>query len=187
MPVLETERLLIRPFEGEDLDSCHKLLNFEAWTYSRHIDWTRDYIDWSIKNYEWLAELRQPPYGDRAVTLRTTGEFVGSVGIVPSYGPFDRLPSFGGDKHANRFRPEVGLYWATRTAYLRRGYASEAARALVDFLFRQFNLARVIATTDYDNVASQGVMRSLGMSVERNPLPDPPWFQVVGVLQNTAQ
>jgi RimJ/RimL family protein N-acetyltransferase len=140
-----------------------------------------------VLNHNALADLRQPPYGDRAVALKSSGEFVGSVGLVPSYGPFDRLPSFGGNRGAGLFRPEMGLFWATRTAHLRQGYASEAARALIDYAFSSLNLARIVATTEYDNVASQAVMRSLGMSVEHNPQPDPGWFQVVGVLQNTQQ
>jgi hypothetical protein len=28
------------------------------------------------------------------------------------------------------------------------------------------------------------VMRKLGMRIERNPLPEPPWLQIVGVLDN---
>jgi hypothetical protein len=30
-------------------------------------------------------------------------------------------------------------------------------------------------------------MRHLGMAIEHNPRPDPPWFQVVGVLHNTRE
>jgi [ribosomal protein S5]-alanine N-acetyltransferase len=45
-------------------------------------------------------------------------------------------------------------------------------------------LRRVVATTTYDNEASMGVMRKLGMRIERNPFPDPPWLQVVGILEN---
>jgi hypothetical protein len=44
----------------------------------------------------------------------------------------------------------------------------------------------VVATTAYVNEASQRVMARLGMRVERNPCPDPPWFQVVGTLDNPA-
>jgi RimJ/RimL family protein N-acetyltransferase len=187
IPVLQTERLIVRPFEITDIEACHQLLNREAWDHSRPIDWTRDYVTWSILNGHWLAELRQPPYGDRAVVLKSTGEFVGTVGLVPAYGPFDRLPSFGGDETTDAFRPEIGLYWATRTAHLNRGYASEAAQALIDFAFETLNLARIVATTDYDNDASQAVMRKLGMSIERNPRPDPEWFQIVGVLQNESR
>jgi ribosomal-protein-alanine N-acetyltransferase len=45
-------------------------------------------------------------------------------------------------------------------------------------------LRRVVAMTTYDNVASMGVMRKLGMRIERNPLDDPVWFQVVGMVEN---
>jgi ribosomal-protein-alanine N-acetyltransferase len=184
MPVLETERLLVRPFEASDLEACHSLLNLEAWHFNRPLGWTKSYLDWCILSGQWLAELLQPPYGDRAVVLKGTGELVGSVGFVPSYGPFDRLPSFDKDASADQFRPEVGLYWATRTAHLKLGYASEAAGALIDFAFGSLNLARIVAMTDYENRASQAVMRKLGMSIEHNPKHDPPWFQVVGVLLN---
>jgi [ribosomal protein S5]-alanine N-acetyltransferase len=39
-----------------------------------------------------------------------------------------------------------------------------------------------VATTSSDNAPSIGVMRKVGRHIERNPYPDPPWFQVVGVL-----
>jgi RimJ/RimL family protein N-acetyltransferase len=68
-------------------------------------------------------------------------------------------------------------------AHRRRGYAREAARALIDHAFDQLRLRRVVATTSHDNTASQAVMRSLGMRIEHNPLPEPAWFQVVGVLE----
>ena len=187
MPVLETERLLVRPYQPADLEACHQLLDVEAWQTGRSIAQRETWLRWTILSYEMLADLRQPPSGDRAVVLKATAEFVGSVGLVPSYGPFDRLPSFGGHAQADRFRPEIGLYWATRTAHLNQGYASEAAGALVEYAFGSLNLARIIATTDYENNASQAVMRKLGMSIERNPRAEPPWFQVVGVLQNPGR
>ena len=39
--------------------------------------------------------------------------------------------------------------------------------------------------TDYPNLASQGVMRRLGVRLERNPQSEPPWLQMVGVLDHT--
>jgi hypothetical protein len=30
------------------------------------------------------------------------------------------------------------------------------------------------------------VMRKVGMQIEKNPFPDPPWFQVVGFLENRS-
>src|SRR4051812_1559936 len=43
---------------------------------------------------------------------------------------------------------------------------------------------RIVAATEHDNLASIGVMRRLGMRIERNPDPEPHWFQTVGVLFN---
>lgn len=37
----------------------------------------------------------------------------------------------------------------------------------------------------YDNLASIGVMKKLGMRIEKNPLAEPPWLQIVGVLDFT--
>ena len=50
---------------------------------------------------------------------------------------------------------------------------------MVEHAFQNLGLRRVVATTTYDNQGSMGVMRKLGMQIERNPFPDPPWMQVV--------
>jgi RimJ/RimL family protein N-acetyltransferase len=82
------------------------------------------------------------------------------------------------------YSPEFGLYYALSPAYQRQGYATEAAQALINYAFTQLHLKRIVATTTYENVASIGVMRKAGMRIEKNPFPDPPGFQVVGILEN---
>lgn len=145
------------------------------------------WLDWTILSDQQHALLYQPPYGERAVTLKSTGELVGAVGLVPSLGPFEQLPSFAPDHqpapHA-RFTPEVGLYYAIASTHQHKGYASEAAQALLQYAFSQLNVKRVVATTTFDNNASIKVMRKLGMRVERNPFDEPPWFQMIGVIEN---
>ena len=54
---------------------------------------------------------------------------------------------------------------------------------MVKYALGILHLARIVATTTYHNTASIGVMRRLGMRVERNPLDEPPCLQVVGVLE----
>jgi RimJ/RimL family protein N-acetyltransferase len=184
MPVLETLRLYVRPFEIDDLEDCHQLLDVEAWQTRNSLERRRTWLQWTILNYAELAALAQPPYGDRAVVLKSTGELVGAVGVVPSLMPFDRLPGFGGKVDTTQMRPEVGLFWATRSGHRNHGYATEAAQAVIDYAFGTLNLARIVATTQFENLASQAVMRHLGMSLESNPQADPSWFQVVGVLRN---
>ena len=55
---------------------------------------------------------------------------------------------------------------------------------MLDLGFRDLHLRRILATTEYGNAASQGVMRKLGMRIARNTLPEPDWLQVVGILWN---
>ena len=194
MPVLETARLLIRPFVMEDLD-VHRLLDIELRDAGIGTDETEtlaeraQWLQWAVLNYAQLAKLHQPPYGDRAVILKSTGQLIGSCGFVPSLNAFEQLPNFAtGDtpEGPGRNTAEFGLFYAISPAHQRRGYASEAAWALVDYAFQHLNLKRVVATTNDDNIASIGVMRKLGMWVEKNPRPEPPWLQVVGVLENNA-
>ena len=139
VPVLETERLLIRPFVMEDLDAVYRLLDVELadtdGTEEAHaLEERRRWLEWSVMNYEELAKLYQPPYGDRAVVHRTTGELIGIAGYAPCLNAFGLLPSWpnatGPSPACNA--PEFGLYWAVSPSHQRRGYATEAARALID-------------------------------------------------------
>lgn len=190
MPALETARLTVRPFALDDLAAIHQILDVElaeadfgsesAYSLAEREAWLR----WTVLNDEALARLYQPPYGDRAIALRATGQVIGAVGFVQSLGPWQQLPGLApGDPHPGlRFTPAFGMYWAVSTAFQNQGFATEAARVMLNYAFGPLNLARVVATTSYDNLASQAVMRHLGMRLERNPFPEPPWFQVVGVL-----
>jgi RimJ/RimL family protein N-acetyltransferase len=173
LPVLETERLRVRPLSAGDADAVR------AVSGEPHPGW----LEWTAATYGQLEALRQPPYGERAICLRDGGDLVGMVGVVPSMGPFGQLPGFGGAiGRPDRLRPEVGLYWAVAPEHRGNGYATEAARAVIDHGFDELGLARIVATTEHDNLASIAVMRRLGMRVERNSLPEPHWFQVVGWL-----
>jgi len=178
---LETTRLLIRSFGTADLDAYTRLL---ATSFDRPagLDTLRDRLAYYELAERVLAELNQPPYGDRAVVLKETGQLIGAVGFVPSLGPFGRLPFFGGAAQA-KFTPEVGLFWAVAPEYRRKGFATEAAGALVRYAFDQLSLRRVVATTEFGNTASVAVMRRIGMTIQHNPGSTPHWFQVVGILE----
>ncbi|HXV42698.1 MAG TPA: GNAT family N-acetyltransferase, partial [Anaerolineae bacterium] len=145
----------------------------------------QSWLQWSILSQEWLPKLYQPPYGDRAIILKTTGAVIGSVGYVPLLMPFEQIPELSTSTSASRFHsPEFGLFWVVDPGHQRQGYAAEAAQAMIEYAFKQLRLKRIIATTEYENVASQGVMRKIGMKITYNPLPEPLWLQVVGVLEN---
>ena len=188
LPVLETERLRIRPYTPNDLTHAHQLYTAIGWvddsqTPAKQLAARRHYVQWNSLNHQALADLHQPPTGDRVIELKATGQFIGTCGIASMWLPMGQLPSFGGQSPSPA-QPEAALMWAILPELWGNGYAPELARALIDALFTQFNLKRIIATTEYDNIASQRVMEKVGMRLEKNPFPDPFWFQVVGVLEN---
>ena len=187
MPILESERLLIRPLVMDDLETIHAIMN--AGFGESPLEERREWLEWSVRNYVALGRLFQPPYGERGAVLKETGELVGAVGLVPSIGPYARLASYrGGEDAAEHFQPEFGLFWAIAPAHQRRGYAAEAAQRLIDYVFAEWHVRRIVATTEFENVASIAVMRRLGMVIGENRTPgDPPWFQVVGTLHRSAR
>jgi RimJ/RimL family protein N-acetyltransferase len=130
--------------------------------------------------------LHQPPTGDRVVELKATGEFFGVCGINAIWLPMGQLPSFG-SQFPCRSQPEVSMMWAIMPAHQGQGCATEVALALIEALFTKFNLNRVIATTEFDNRASQRVMEKVGMRLERNPFPDPFWLQAVGIIEQNPR
>lgn len=186
--VLETPRLLIRPFVMDDVPTIHRILD-ETFGNGTLVDDENalqeraSYVRWCALNMEWFSKMHQMPYGDRAIVLKATGQLIGSVGFVPLLDEYSRLPELESIRTTYN-TPEVGLYWVIDPQHQNKGYASEAARALIDYAFQELKLARIIATTEHTNHASQAVMRKLGMTLAVNPLPDPHWLQVVGILEN---
>lgn len=183
IPQVDTQRLTIREYTPGDLEARHQLIQ-QAFGSSQSQEETRRWLEWTVAGYQELAKLRQPPYGDYAIVLQQTGSVIGSVGIVPALVPWD---VFAG-KSVNApgefpVSPEFGLFWAILPEQQRHGYATEAAQAMVEFLFRKLNVRRVVATTERDNQRSQRVMDRLGMTVRSNPGSEPFWFQVVGSLE----
>lgn len=183
MPVLTGPRLTIRPFVRADLPAVLDVFDHvtpgttpDPAVLARRSAW----LQWVSTNHDELARLDQPPYGDRAVVLTATGTLIGAVGLVPCIDDFGNVGIGPAD---GRTTAEVGLFWMIHPDHRRHGYATEAARLLVHFAIHDVRLDRIIATTDHDNVASQGVMRKLGMDLRRNDRETPPWLQTVGVYE----
>jgi ribosomal-protein-alanine N-acetyltransferase len=184
MKVVETDRLVISPFVLDDAAEFRRLLN-EAFGQDRYgaEDTTRVVLQYNVIADKAHDALHQTPYGDRAIVLKSDGTLIGAVGFAPCLAPFGRLRSFGGTPHRT---PEVGLFWALLPEHWGKGYATEAARAMVSYAFDELELGRIVATTENDNVRSIAVMKRLGMTIERNPSDEPHWFQTVGMLVNPA-
>ncbi len=187
--ILETSRLIIRPFVMDDFLFIHRILDQEFGDAGSDRaalkEHPRSWLEWQVLSQEWFERMRQPPYGDRALTLKKGNRLMGAVGYVPCLAPFEQIPELrGASQPSGYYTTESGLFYAVDPEYRRQGYATEAAQAMVDYAFNTLQVKQIVATTEHGNVASQGVMRKLGMTLVRNPLPEPAWFQVVGVLKN---
>jgi len=90
-------------------------------------------------------------YGLWAVELRSSGEFIGFTGLARQTFPA-------------HFTPAVEVGWRLGRSAWGNGYATEAARAALDFAFDVAGLEEVVSTTTRTNERSQAVMRRLGMT-----------------------
>jgi [ribosomal protein S5]-alanine N-acetyltransferase len=184
---LDTDRLLVRDLQESDLDAVHEILDLDLWQPGRSRAERARWLNWTVLDYEQRRLAHQPPYGDYAIVLKHTNQLVGLVGLVPTMMPFALLEQYPRNPwdEAHSFNlPEVGLFWGVSSRHQRQGFATEAGAAMVAYGFGDWNLRRIVATTEHDNTASIGVMRRLGMQIARNPAPTPFFLAVVGILEN---
>jgi [ribosomal protein S5]-alanine N-acetyltransferase len=181
IPTLESERLIIRELTMDDLDSINSVLN-KSFDWEMPLAERQRWLQWTVLGYEMFAMLEQPHYGERAIVLKESGEIIGAVGIVPYLDTFNSVTAFKRDADSPA-TAEVGLFWAIDPAHHGQGYAPEAARAVMEYLFVHEKIGRIIATTGYDNLPSLKVMEKLGMKVQRLDEPQPPDQFVVGVIE----
>lgn len=174
MPILTDAQLIIRPFESSDHVAVMHIMELNEAA-------AQSWLAWNIANERQLAALNQPPYGERAVVHNATGAVVGAIGLVPCLDQFGKVGI--GSNDDGRTHAEVGMFWHVRAEWRNQGIATAAALLMRDYACTHLGLRRIIATTEYDNLASQAVMRHIGMELRRNPSETPVWLQVVGVYE----
>jgi len=74
------------------------------------------------------------------------------------------------------------LFCAISSHFQCRGFAYESLRALIDVGFKILKLKRIVAVTKTHNNPAISVLNRLNMIIEE--LPNHPWMQVVGILEN---
>ena len=143
---LKTQRLLLRPFELSDAA--------DVFAYAQDPDWAPFLPVPSPYTYRhaeefvaisFLADWETHPRF--AITLH--GTVIGSMNI--------RVDLRNG-------AAEIG--YAIGRKYWGQGITAEACKALVDWAFKEYDLARVCARADLENIQSWRVMEKLGMQRE---------------------
>lgn len=150
MKTLETDRLIIRKLEFGDAAFMLDLLNQPSFHQFigdrgvRSLEDARTYI-----NDRALAAYEKNGFGPFAVELKTGGRVIGIVSLLDR-GELD----------------DVDVGFAFLPDSWRRGFASEATSAVIDFAFSELGLGRIIAITQPDNIASIKTLEKLGLAFE---------------------
>ncbi|MDP9239840.1 MAG: GNAT family N-acetyltransferase [Actinomycetota bacterium] len=149
---LQTERLLLRPFGPDDVDDVHAMRSRpDVVRYLYGDVLTRHEVEDSLAKRTALPSLRED--GDAlalAVERRADGRVIGDVTLWL--------------RSAKHRQGEIGFVFHPDSHG--RGYAREAASAVLDLAFGPVGLHRVIGRTDARNVASAALLRRLGMTQE---------------------
>lgn len=146
--IIETPRLLLRPFCSADAEAI-----YHNWASDPQV--TR-YLTWrfheSIRESErllkeWLGNYRHKNYYQWAVVLRSLGEPIGSIGCA----------------EVDRRHQVFELGYCMGKKWWGNGLMTEAANAVVDYMFHDVKCRRIIARYARENGASRRVMEKIGM------------------------
>jgi RimJ/RimL family protein N-acetyltransferase len=149
---LETERLVLRPYEEGDLEAFHAIRSQpEVVRYLYEDPLTLEQAREKLARLVASRALEaEDEWLSAAVTLRDSDALIGDVAF-----------------HWVNVRHRTGeIGFVLDPAEQGHGYATEAARAMVDWGFGTFGLHRIIGRTEARNAASARVLEKLGMRLE---------------------
>ena len=151
MTVLETERLSLRQFTADDAQFILKLLNEPSFLryigdkQVRNLEDARAYIlNGPVASYE------RNGFGLYLVELKESYTPLGMCGFLKR----DELPD-----------PDIGFAFVPK--FWGKGFAFEAAAAVLEDARRRLKLERILAITSLDNEASIKLLERLGFRFER--------------------
>jgi [ribosomal protein S5]-alanine N-acetyltransferase len=146
MLILETERLILREFAPEDLDSLAAVLcdPHTMRFYPAPLD-RAGVFEWIDRNRRRYADMG---HGLWAMLLKQTGEVIGDCGLtIQNIDGVDEI--------------EIGYH--VRHDHWGHGYAPEAARSCRDYGFANLNVERLISLIRPENLPSRRVAEKIGM------------------------
>ena len=147
-PPLTTERLQLRRFTADDLEALHEV--FGDAEVMRYVGATGRALD---AGQLAASQARVREHWDRygsgplAVVERASGRLVGEAGLQVLEGG-----------------PDVELTYTLARAAWGRGYATEAARAILVWGFAGLRLRRIVGVVYLGNAASRHVLEKLAMA-----------------------
>lgn len=142
--LLESNRLQIRKFIQEDVNAVH------TYTSSPLV---MKYIPEGVMTLEetnnFVLENRGDGAEKYAVILKEDHQLIGHIAFFKYFGDHTY---------------EIG--WVFNPDYYNRGFATEAARTILNYGFSELKLHRIIATCQPENIPSHRIMEKIGMRRE---------------------
>lgn len=150
--VIETERLILRPFLESDAEDVvgyleQPMVNCFACMKVNSLEEAKKAVADRAKDKEFYF----------AIVLKETGKVIGEI---------DAMPENPAPDEENSVLDTFSPCWMLNKNYHGKGYAYEAARAFFDYLFYEKGARRIYAYTEDYNVSSQKLCEKLGMRRE---------------------
>ena len=144
---IRTKRLTLRPVQPGDETEIHeyagdKDIAMMFWLPNETLEETADFVKRNVE--EWNS----PDQTDFEFVILLDGRIIGGC---------------DSDLGHSEDRSYATLGWIINKKFRNRGFASEAAAALLDFSFEHLRVEKVYAQCDIQNAASFAVMQKIGM------------------------
>lgn len=148
---LYSEQLILRRFTIQDADAMYgnwasdpEVTKFLTWPTHRDAALTASILR------EWVSAYESASFYQWAIVPKELGQPIGSISVV-SYDESTNMAEIGYC---------IGQKW------WHCSYTSEALRTVMDFLFREVKINRLVAKHDTNNPHSGSVMKKCGMTFE---------------------
>jgi len=145
---IETPRLILRQWQQADIEP-YVLLNYDPEV--------AEFFPSTLTREETMAQIdratnhiKQHGFGFFAVERKDNGEFIGFTGL--SHPRFE-----------SHFTPCVEIGWRLSKANWGNGFATEAAKACLQFGFETLKIDEIFSFTAEHNIRSENVMKKIGM------------------------
>lgn len=146
--ILETKRLILKEPVSSDFAELLRLrTDQEVMQYIGAIQ-TENQVNEFIENAKPYAE--KYGLGFYSAFEKDTNNFIGQAGLI--------------HLGFNLNQPDIELAYRFHTKYWNKGYATELAKALINYGFKKLSLPKIIAILHPENERSRHVMEKSGMS-----------------------